>query len=73
VLSEFEVQERYEWRQKFLELGGFTHLYMILITSDISEMVSVSNNQSESVDPKKLNTSQRHLKKARSKLLKSSL
>ena len=40
VLSDVEVQERYEWRQRFLELGGFTHLYEILITSDISEMIA---------------------------------
>ena len=38
-----ELQERHEWRQRFLELGGFTHLYMILITSDISEMLVVNN------------------------------
>jgi len=38
-LSETEVQERFEWRQRFLELGGFNHLYTILITSDIQEML----------------------------------
>jgi len=33
-LSEAEIQERYEWRLRFLELGGFEHLYNILITAD---------------------------------------
>jgi len=50
VLTDVEVQERYEWRQRFMELGGFTHLYMILITSDISEMIAsgapTANNNS---------------------------
>ena len=40
VLNETEVQERYEWRSRFLQLGGFNHLYMILITSDVSEMLA---------------------------------
>ena len=31
-LSEAEIQERFDWRQRFLELGGFDHLYFILIT-----------------------------------------
>ena len=33
-LSDAEIQERFEWRQRFLELGGFDHLYFILITYD---------------------------------------
>ena len=39
-LSENEVQERFEWRQRFLELGGFNHLYSILITSDVQDMLN---------------------------------
>jgi len=31
-LNEAEIQERFDWRQRFLELGGFDHLYFILIT-----------------------------------------
>lgn len=42
VLSDVEVQERYEWRQKFLELGGFTHLYMILVSADVSEIFATA-------------------------------
>ena len=69
-----ELQERHEWRQRFLELGGFTHLYMILITSDISEMLVVNNtamtmNQNQSDSSKKISNN-RQFKKARSKLIK---
>lgn len=38
-LSEAEIQERYEWRQKFLEYGGFNHLYTILISSEVDELL----------------------------------
>jgi len=38
-LSEGEVQERFEWCQRFLELGGFDHLYTILSTSDVQDML----------------------------------
>lgn len=37
-LSEAEIQERFEWRQRFLELGGFDHLYFILITYDFDSI-----------------------------------
>ena len=37
-LSETEIQQRFEWRQRFLELGGFDHLYMILITYDFDSL-----------------------------------
>ena len=37
--NEAENKEIEEWRLKFLELGGFEHLYMILITSDIDELL----------------------------------
>jgi hypothetical protein len=40
-LSEQETKEREEWRLKFLELGGFNHLYMILITSDTDELLGI--------------------------------
>ena len=30
-LSDCEAQERIAWRQRFLQLGGLTHLYKILI------------------------------------------
>jgi hypothetical protein len=43
-LSEAEIQERFEWRQRFLELGGFEHLYFILITYDFDAI-------SHSADP----------------------
>ena len=67
VLNETEVQERYEWRSRFLQLGGFNHLYMILITSDVSEMLAggVQPNLEQLETSKK---SQR-TKKSRSKLL----
>lgn len=48
LLSDIELQERYEWRQRFLELGGFTHLYMILITSDVSEMMALNSSSNAS-------------------------
>jgi hypothetical protein len=38
-LSEAEIQERYEWRLRFLELGGFEHLYNILITADLDDFL----------------------------------
>lgn len=38
-MSEAEVKEREEWRLRFLDLGGFEHLYIILITSDIDELL----------------------------------
>ena len=41
--SEQQVQEKREWRQRFLELGGFNHLYMILITSDVNEMLDLTS------------------------------
>ena len=37
-LSEAEIQERYEWRERFLELGGFDHLYHIIISLDLDEI-----------------------------------
>ena len=37
-LSEAEIQERFEWRQRFLELGGFEHLYFIMITYDFETL-----------------------------------
>lgn len=82
LLSDLELQERHEWRQRFLELGGFTHLYMILITSDVAEMLSVCPAASlgppeQSLLGKKMGAGlphqQRQLKKSRSKLIKSSL
>jgi hypothetical protein len=38
-MSEADNKEREEWRLKFLELGGFNHLYTILINSDIDELL----------------------------------
>ena len=40
-----QVDEKREWRQKFLELGGFNHLYMILITSDVNEMMALTSDR----------------------------
>jgi len=38
TLDELELQERYEWRTKFLKLGGFEHLLTILLNqSNIEE------------------------------------
>ena len=72
VLTDVEIQERYEWRQSFLELGGFTYLYMILIDSDISDMIApvtaVNSNVAQtdaSTVSKKQKASQ---KKSRTKL-----
>ena len=72
VLTDVEIQERYEWRQSFLELGGFTYLYMILIDSDISDMIApvtaVNSNVAQtdaSAVSKKQKASQ---KKSRTKL-----
>lgn len=39
-LSDGEIQERFEWRKRFLEKGGFDHLYMILITYDFDAIIS---------------------------------
>ncbi len=41
-LSEAEIQERYEWRYRFLDLGGFDHLYNILITSDVDDLLGTN-------------------------------
>jgi hypothetical protein len=38
-MSEAENKEREEWRLKFLDLGGFDHLYTIFITSDVDEIL----------------------------------
>lgn len=43
-LSEAEIQERYEWRLRFLELGGFEHLYSILITSEPDEFLTTASH-----------------------------
>lgn len=45
-LSEAEIQERYEWRLRFLELGGFDHLYSILITCEADEFLAIPSAQS---------------------------
>lgn len=37
-LSEAEITERIDWRSRFLELGGFDHLYFILITYDFENL-----------------------------------
>lgn len=44
-LNEAEIQERFDWRQRFLELGGFDHLYFILITYDF-DAISHMNDSS---------------------------
>lgn len=44
-LSEQESKEREEWRLKFLELGGFDHLYTILITADIDDLLGINNKK----------------------------
>ena len=41
-LSEVEIQERFDWRQKFLEQGGFDHLYFIMITYDFEAISQVN-------------------------------
>lgn len=46
-LSEAEIQERYEWRQKFLEFGGFNHLYSILISSEVDDLLG--NQQANNI------------------------
>ena len=51
-LSEPEIQERYEWRLRFLELGGFEHLYSILITAEPDEFLA-TNNQRQIATKKK--------------------
>lgn len=43
-LSEQEIQERFEWRQRFLELGGFDHLYYILITYDFDTIQQANDS-----------------------------
>ncbi|CDW85633.1 ubiquitin carboxyl-terminal hydrolase family protein [Stylonychia lemnae] len=43
-LSEAEIQERYEWRERFLDLGGFDHLYSILITMDLDDLFGDASN-----------------------------
>lgn len=48
-LSEAEIQERYEWRLRFLELGGFEHLYSILITSEPEEFLGSSQPNQRAV------------------------
>ena len=77
LLNDIELQERHDWRERFLDLGGFTHLYMILITSDVSEMLVInSNNATSSLSYGKKNVNghqQRHYKKTRSKLIKSNI
>ena len=69
VLSDVEVQERYEWRQRFLELGGFRHLYEILISADVSEMIAPTAAPPDHTSKK----SRLHAKKHRFKLQKSAL
>lgn len=34
-----DIDERNMWRHKFLELGGFEHLYNILMTSELSKLL----------------------------------
>ena len=73
LLNDIELQERHEWRQRFLELGGFKHLYIILITSDVSEMLIVNppaQNQNLNDQSKKIIGNNRLSKKSRSKLIK---
>jgi hypothetical protein len=37
-LTELEIQERFNWRQRFLELGGFNHLYKILLSYNFDQL-----------------------------------
>jgi len=59
-----------------LELGGFSHLYLILISADITEMIApsavVSPNGSQGVDPTSKKQRARP-QKQRSKLLKNNV
>ena len=43
-MSEAEAREREDWRLRFLDCGGFDHLYNILITSDIDELLGCNTN-----------------------------
>jgi hypothetical protein len=38
--SKEDHEERNLWRHKFLELGGFEHLYNILMTSELTSLLS---------------------------------
>lgn len=37
-LTDLEIQERFNWRQRFLELGGFNHLYKILLSYNFDQL-----------------------------------
>jgi len=42
-LSEAENKEREEWRMRFLDRGGFNHLYTVLITADVDDLLGLNN------------------------------
>jgi len=42
-LQENDIAERALWRLKFLELGGFNHLYQLLLQSEIEKQDPVIN------------------------------
>ena len=68
--SEAQVQERIDWRQKFLELGGFNHLYDILMRADVAEMLAVNQNkQSQNTAAK----SKKYRSKASQQLIKAAM
>jgi len=35
-----DIAEQVRWRERFLSLGGVNHLYEVLITADIEEMMA---------------------------------
>jgi len=63
------MQERFEWRKRFLELGGFDHLYYILITYDFDQLESfpVQVRAIEPVEESKMQTGKSDTRKKKGK------
>lgn len=59
-LSEAEIQERFDWRQRFLQLGGFDHLYFILITYNFDSIDDGSGAGGRQIEQRQEEAKQSH-------------
>ena len=46
-LKDEEIVERVHWREKFLKLGGVNHLYEVLLTTDIEDLMVVTQTANQ--------------------------
>lgn len=46
-LKDEEIVERVHWRETFLKLGGVNHLYEVLLTTDIEDLMVVTQTANQ--------------------------